>query len=118
MEESAVRKQLETVAKSPYFSHADRLLHLLRYVIEAKLVGQTERINQKQIAMTVFDRDDRFDSAIDSIVRVEVSRLRSKLMAYYADDGSSDPIRSIRRSRSRRSTLLGQDRQGEGSPLL
>jgi adenylate cyclase len=93
MEESAVRKQLEAVAKSSYFLHADRLLQLLRYVVEAKLDDRTECISQKQLAMSVFNRDEHFDSAIDSIVRVEAGRLRSKLLEYYTNDGSSDPIR-------------------------
>jgi adenylate cyclase len=40
----------------------------------------------------VFDRDQRFDPAIDSIVRVEAGRLRSKLREYYGEFGQDDPV--------------------------
>ena len=42
--------------------------------------------------MEIFDRDSAYDSRVDSIVRVEASRLRSKLAAYYTDEGRNDPV--------------------------
>jgi predicted ATPase len=40
----------------------------------------------------VFDRGDSFDPSTDTIVRVQARRLRSKLKAYYEDEGRSDGI--------------------------
>lgn len=43
--------------------------------------------------MEVFDRASDYDPNIDSIVRVEARRLRSKLKAYYEDGpGTADPV--------------------------
>ena len=42
--------------------------------------------------MEIFDRDSAYDSRVDSIVRVEASRLRSKLTAYYTAEGRDNPV--------------------------
>ncbi|MBV8841808.1 MAG: helix-turn-helix domain-containing protein, partial [Bryobacterales bacterium] len=44
------------------------------------------------IAVKALGRGESFDPRIDSIARVEVSRLRSRLDQYYATAGSQDPI--------------------------
>ena len=92
-EESRIRDQLITVLESPLFAHAERLGRFLKYVVDETLCGRADRLNQYAIATDVFDRDETFDPAIDAIVRVEAGRLRSKLLEYYADLGSDDPIR-------------------------
>ena len=43
--------------------------------------------------MEVFGRSAEYDPKIDSAVRVEMGRLRSRLVEYYAQDGSNDPVR-------------------------
>ncbi len=42
--------------------------------------------------MEIFDRDSAYDSRVDSIVRVEASRLRSKLTAYYDAEGRDNAV--------------------------
>lgn len=44
------------------------------------------------LATEVFDRQRSFDPHVDPIVRVEASRLRSKLRTYYNTEGREDPI--------------------------
>lgn len=90
---AAARQQLRKLASSLHFTGAPRLFHLLRYVVEARLAEGRPRITQKQIAVDVFGRDEGFDPVIDSVVRVEMSRLRSKLRDYYLSDGTADRIR-------------------------
>ncbi len=92
-EEDAIRGQLSVVLESPLFTHAERLARFLRFVVNETLKGRADRLNQYAIAIDVFDRDETFDPAIDAIVRVEAGRLRSKLLEYYADLGTNDPIR-------------------------
>lgn len=65
---------------------------LLEYLVVAELSGDQARMNQYRIAVDVLGRDARFDPATDSIVRVEVGRLRSKLIEFYAGDGASDTV--------------------------
>jgi TolB-like protein/Flp pilus assembly protein TadD len=81
------------MASSSVFARAGRMYPLLEYLIEAELAGEGKRITQYAIAVDVFGRDEHFDPALDSIVRVEVGRLRNKLREYYAGEGSRAAVR-------------------------
>ena len=89
----SVHSTLRKLESSPVFVHADRMLRLLRHIVEEVLAERADRINQFSLGLDVFDRDEHFDPAVDSVVRVEASRLRSKLRDYYSTDGQSDKIR-------------------------
>jgi len=89
---ASIRAQLERLAASPVFAHAGRMSRLLAYLVEAELAGDSVRLNQSRIAIDVFGRNETFDPSVDSIVRVEVGRLRNKLREYYASDGRDDAI--------------------------
>jgi hypothetical protein len=45
-----------------------------------------------QIATEVFGRQEDFDPHVDSMVRVQAGRLRTKLAEYYSSEGAEDPI--------------------------
>jgi hypothetical protein len=49
-------------------------------------------IKEFQIATEVFGRSDDFDPQLDSMVRVQAGRLRTKLTEYYSSDGLEDPL--------------------------
>ena len=89
----AIRVQLARISSSAVFARAGRMYPLLEYLIDAELAGDGDALNQYRIAIDVFARDERFDPTTDSIVRVEIGRLRNKLREYYSSDGSEDPIR-------------------------
>ena len=88
----AVRRQLAELMDSEPFRHAERQKRFLSYVVEEELAGRGEQINQYAIASDVFDRDASFDPAVDSVVRVEARRLRSKLSEYYAATPAPDQL--------------------------
>jgi TolB-like protein len=88
-----IREQLQCIESSTSFVKAVRMVRLLRYLVEEVIAGRENRLNQTKLGIDVFDRDASFDPAVDSIVRVEASRLRSKLGEYYSTDGRNDPIR-------------------------
>jgi adenylate cyclase len=88
-----ITRVLDGILASPVFSSAERQRRLLRFLVERALAGEGGRLNQYTLGIDVFDRDESFDPAIDSIVRVEVARLRSKLRDYYDEHGRTDPIR-------------------------
>jgi len=48
-------------------------------------------IKEYQIATEVFGRPTDFDPKLDATVRVQTSRLRAKLVEYYALEGAEDP---------------------------
>jgi len=87
-----IRGQLERITASEVFRRAERQCRFLRYVVEQALSGKTDRLKGYTIALEVFDRTPDFDPNIDSIVRVEAGRLRSKLRDYYRQPGAADPI--------------------------
>jgi adenylate cyclase len=88
----AVVGQLERILASPGFASADRASRFLRYVVERTIAGEGDQLKEYVIGRAVFDRDDDYDPRIDSIVRVEAGRLRSKIDEYYAGPGREDAI--------------------------
>jgi tetratricopeptide (TPR) repeat protein len=88
----SIRAQLGRIAASPIFARAGRMSPLLEYLVEAELAGDGARLNQSRIAIDVFGRNETFDPSVDSIVRVEIARLRNKLREYYSTDGRDDAI--------------------------
>jgi pimeloyl-ACP methyl ester carboxylesterase len=87
-----IRAQLERVVAGRVFANAGRMPGLLRHLLNSELNGAARRLNQTSIAIDVFDRDENFDPGIDSIVRVEMGRLRNKLREYYTSEGAGDPV--------------------------
>jgi hypothetical protein len=90
---AAVLEALEDVCASRVFSHSERMIRFLRFVVERKLAGEHQDIREFVIGMEVFDRARDYDPKIDTIVRVEARRLRKKLEAYYAGPGAGDQVR-------------------------
>lgn len=87
-----VRRQLGRLLASDGFANADRMSRFLRYVVERTLAGEADRLKEYVIGVDVFDRNDEYDPRMDSIVRVEAARLRSKVEEYYSGGGLEDPI--------------------------
>lgn len=92
-EPAAVERQLETIFASDAFSAAPKMRALLRYLVDATLAGDAERLKGYAIGVDVFERGAAFDPATDPIVRVQAGRLRKLLEAYYHTSGQDDPIR-------------------------
>jgi TolB-like protein len=87
-----VRQELDRVLRGDGFANADRMSAFLRFVVERALAGEADRVKEYLIGVEVFGRDEKYDPRLDSIVRVEARRLRSKLEEYYAREGQQDPI--------------------------
>ena len=91
--EPDVRAELDRILASKGFATAGRLSKLLRYVVEKTLAGETDQLKEYAVGIEVFERDEKYDPRLDSIVRVEAGRLRTKLDEYYNGEGSSSPVR-------------------------
>jgi TolB-like protein len=87
-----ILQQLACILASSIFAHSHRQSRFLRYIVQATLTGDADRINQRIIGIEVFDRPDSFDPVVDSIVRVEAARLRGKLREYYDELGKNDHV--------------------------
>jgi hypothetical protein len=89
----AVSAELERILTSPDFARSRRMQGFLRYVVDATLGGQDNRLKEYTIAVEVFGRDESFDPQTNSLVRVEAGRLRRTLTLYYLTHGRDDPLR-------------------------
>src|SRR5947199_6573657 len=92
VQQQAVTKQLEQVLADTSFSGAPRLSSLLRYIVRETLAGRGDQLKEYTLGVAVFGRGSRFDPRLDSIVRVEASKLRARLERYYKDAGANDAI--------------------------
>ena len=92
MDAGRVRGQLQRILASAAFADAGRPSRFLRFVVEKALQGCTPEIKESVIGVEVLDRSPSFDPKTDPIVRVEASRLRARLGAYYEDEGKGDSI--------------------------
>jgi serine/threonine-protein kinase len=88
-----IREQLDRILSSFATSGANRRSRLLRYLVEETLEDRPESLKESVIATAVFDRDPGYDPQIDSVVRVEVGRLRARLAEYYEKVGVDAPVR-------------------------
>jgi hypothetical protein len=68
------------------------LQQLLQYLVSRALDGSTESLKEYTIGVEAFGRPQHFDPKTDTIVRVQIHRLRQKLREYYDADGRRDPI--------------------------
>jgi adenylate cyclase len=88
-----IRAALDRILASPAFVGSRRPGNFLKYVVEETLEGREEKIKEYSIATDVFGRDQSFDPRMDPIVRVEATKLRSRLAHYYEQEGQRDAIR-------------------------
>lgn len=87
-----VRAALERMLASDAFRASPQLASFLRYVVEATLRGEAERIKGYTIAVEALGRSANFDPQADPIVRVEAARLRRALSRYHASSDGTDPV--------------------------
>lgn len=87
-----VREQLARILASENFRNAQRSSALLRYLVEQTLAGRSDSIKEYTLGVDVLGRNESFDPRMDPIARVEASRLRNRLEAYYGSEGATDPI--------------------------
>ena len=89
-EREALYAQIERLNRSSILHGSESLCKVLRYLAEHSLDGAATPLKEHQIATEVFGRAADFDPRLDSTVRVQTGRLRSKLAEYYAGEGAAD----------------------------
>ncbi len=86
-------RQVEKLANSSVLHGSESLCKLLRYLARHAIEHPGTPLKEYQIATEEFGRPPEFDPAVDSMVRVQAGRLRTKLVEYYAGEGADDPLR-------------------------
>ena len=89
---SEVEQELAKILANPGFARAERLGRFLQFVVTQSLAGKADELKETLIGVEVYARAPNYDPRADSIVRMEASRLRSRLQEYYAAEGAADPV--------------------------
>jgi hypothetical protein len=84
--------QLEKILQARAFQGSESLRAFLRFVVDKAIEEQQAHLKEYVIATEVLGRGDNFDSRVDSVVRVQAGRLRTKLHEYYSDEGKDDAV--------------------------
>ena len=91
-ESATLRETLDQLLASKTFSRSGQLKRLLIYLHEATDSADPSVWSETSIGVNAFGRKD-FNPKLDTIVRVEMRRLRQKLDEYYAVEGVEFPLR-------------------------
>jgi hypothetical protein len=91
-EREQLLEQINRLVSSHALHGSESLCKLLRYLAKHAVDHPGAPIKEFQIATEVFGRSAEFDPQLDSMVRVQAGRLRSKLAEYYNSDGLEDPL--------------------------
>ena len=91
-EREQLLEQINRLVSSHALHGSESLCKLLRYLAKHAVDHPGTPIKEFQIATEVFGRSPDFDPQLDSMVRVQAGRLRSKLTEYYGSDGLEDPV--------------------------
>lgn len=86
--ECYIRAMLAEVLGSEEFVKAQRMRHLLEFIVEARLADREHELSQYALGIAAFGRDQAtYHAGEDPIVRVQMGRLRERLRQYYAGAG-------------------------------
>lgn len=89
---SGYRQQLDRVIQSACFRDTPSSRRLLQYIGTRSLDGDLQNLKEFTIGVEVLGRRANFDPKTDTIVRVQVRRLRQKISDYYETEGLRDPV--------------------------
>ncbi len=93
LDPETILQHLDHVLASAEFTGATRLQAFLRFIVQEDLAGRGAQLKETLIASNVYGRPVDYDPRIDSVVRVDASKLRQRLSQYYAIEGALDPLR-------------------------
>jgi hypothetical protein len=88
----AARVQVERLIQSRIFRTSEVLRHLLSYLAEKSLAGESDRLKEYTIGLDALGKPSSFDPRQESVVRMHTARLRQKLAEYYRTEGVEDPV--------------------------
>ena len=80
------------VIQSETFRNSEALRQLLSYLGDKTIAGEADDLKEFTIGVEALGRPSGYDPQNDPSVRVQVGRLRRKLIAYYEGEGAGDPI--------------------------
>jgi len=92
IETDEIRAQVERLVRSKAFETSEVHRRLLQYLADKTIHGEAERLKEYTIGLEAFGKPDSYDPRHDSIVRLQVGRLRQKLAAYYQNEATDHDL--------------------------
>lgn len=89
------RNAVEKVLQSKAFSRSDASRLILKFIVGKALAGNGDGLKEYTIAVEALGRAPDFDPKADSIVRIQMQRLRKRLEEYYSEEGAEDSVRIV-----------------------
>lgn len=89
----SIREELEKILSSQTFRASGGQRTFLRFTVEQTLDGHADLLNEYFIGVQALNRGEAFDPRANPIVRTQASKLRSRLLKYYVEEGPGDPVR-------------------------
>ena len=88
----AIRAQVDRLVQSKTFETSEVHRRLLQYLAERAISGEADRLKEYIVGLEAFGKPPSYDPRHDSIVRLQVGRLRQKLSSYYQTEAAGDPV--------------------------
>lgn len=85
-------RQVERILHSESLRSAEALRRLLRYLAEKTFSGEADELKEYTIAVDGLGKPPGYDPRSESGVRIQIGRLRQKLVEYYHSEGKHDSI--------------------------
>ena len=83
---------VEKVLQSEVFRNAPSSRRLLRYLADHSLAADATHLKEYTIGVDAFGKPPEYDPRLDSTVRIQIGRLRQKLVEYYRSEGKDDEM--------------------------
>jgi TolB-like protein len=87
-----IRAQLGKLLASKAFASAERIRRFLEFTVEHVIRAPQESLKEIVIGNELYAANGDFDPRLSAVVRVDATRLRSKLRDYYHSEGSEDSL--------------------------
>lgn len=88
----SAREQVARVLKSETFRSSEVLRKLLVFLADKSLSGDAGHLKEYTIGIDALGKPPEYDPRHDSVVRMHLGRLRTKLAEYYRSEGKEDPL--------------------------
>jgi hypothetical protein len=90
--EDGLLGQVERIVHSEAFKNSEGLRRLLRFLAEKSAAGEADQLKEYTIGIDGLGKPATYDPRHDAAVRIQVGRLRQKLVEYYHTEGKDDPV--------------------------
>jgi hypothetical protein len=90
--EQAAALQVERILQSETLRSSEALRRLLRYLAQKTIAGEADQLKEYTVAIEALGKPDSYDPRQESAVRIQVGRLRQKLVEFYHSEGKEDPV--------------------------